>query len=527
MKIVTAAEMREIDRLTTERYGVPSLTLMENAGTAVAEFAQRHFDFTSVCVVCGKGNNGGDGFVAAGKLKEAGKKVSVIVLAGSAKELRGDAAEMFKRLKFKPLWVSKEADFKAAALHQALQAELIVDAILGTGFKPPLKGIAAKAIAVINELSAPVLAVDLPSGYDADEWWGSDGHCKASAVVTFTAPKQAHAFAPMTRGPMVVAPIGTPGEAVQSKLGLEWAGSFRNWFTVDRFLDANKGEFGHVFVVGGSVGKAGAPSMTSAAALKVGAGLVTAWVPASILPTVAQFCPEVMTGRLAETSEGTIARKAIDPLSTQKNRQRFVMAMGPGVSTNAETVTYIRRLVATCDVPMVLDADGLNAFAGCAELLDGSKRPLVLTPHPGEMRRLTGLPIKEVVGNALKVARDFATLHHVHVVLKMWRTIIAHPDGCVRVNTTGNPGLAKGGSGDVLTGLIAGLVAQGIAVDADIGACVCEAVDLHGLSADIAVSESNERTLMASDIIRYLPRAIRFLRKRHKLEWLRGFPQGT
>jgi NAD(P)H-hydrate epimerase len=527
MKIVTAAEMREIDRLTTERYGVPSLKLMENAGTAVAEFAQKHFDFTSACVVCGKGNNGGDGFVAARKLKEAGKKVSVIVLAGSAKELRGDAAEMFKRLKFKPQWVGKEADFKAAAVHKALQAELIVDAILGTGFKPPLKGIAGKAIAVINELSATVLAVDLPSGYDADEWWGSDGHCKASAVVTFTAPKQAHAFAPMTRGPMVVAPIGTPGEAVQSSLGLEWAGSFRKQFTVDRFLDANKGEFGHVFVVGGSVGKAGAPSMTSAAVLKVGAGLVTAWVPASILPTVAQFCPEVMTGRLAETSEGTIARKAIDPLSTQKNRQRFVMAVGPGVSTNAETVTYIKRLVATCDVPMVLDADGLNAFAGCAELLDGSKRPLVLTPHPGEMCRLTGLSIKEVVDKPLKVARDFATRHHVHVVLKMWRTIIAHPDGRARVNTTGNPGLAKGGSGDVLTGLIAGMVAQGRAINVDVGDAACRAVDLHGLCADIAVSEGDERTLVASDIIRYLPRAIRFLRKRQKLEWLRGFPQGT
>jgi NAD(P)H-hydrate epimerase len=526
MKIVTAAEMREIDRLTTERCGVPSLTLMENAGTAVAEFAQKHFDFTSVCVVCGKGNNGGDGFVAARKLKEAGKQVSVIILAQSANDLRGDAAEMFKRLKFKALWVSKEADFNADAVLKSLQTGVVVDAILGTGFKPPLKGIAAKAIAVINALSSPVLAVDLPSGYDADEWWNSDGHCKADAVVTFTAPKQAHVFAPMTRGPMVVAPIGTPDEAVQSSLGLEWAGSSRKWFTIDRFLDANKGEFGHVFVVGGSVGKAGAPSMTSSAALKVGAGLVTAWVPASILNTVAQFALEVMTGGLDETSEGTIAANAVNPLAAQKNRQRFVMAVGPGISTNKETVTYIKRLVAGCDVPMILDADGLNAFDGCADLLDGSKRPLVLTPHPGEMSRLTGLSIKEVVGNALKVARDFAARHHVHLVLKLWRTIIADPDGRVRVSTTGNPGLAKGGSGDVLTGLIAGVVAQGRAVNANIGDAACAAVDLHGLSADIAVSEGDERTLMANDVIRYLPRAIRFLRRPQKFEWLRGFPKG-
>ena len=526
MKIVTAAEMREIDRLTTEKYGVPSLTLMENAGTAVAEFALEHFDFKSVCVVCGKGNNGGDGFVSARKLKEAGKKVTVIVLAKSARDLRGDAAKMFRRLKTEPLWIASEGGFDPKAL-KALHADLVVDAILGTGFKPPLKGVAGKAIAAINDLRPPVLAVDLPSGCDADEWSNSDEQCKADAVVTFTAPKQAHMFAPMTRGPMVVAGIGTPAEAIQSNLKLEWAGSFRNSCKVDRSLDSNKGEFGHVFVVGGSVGKAGAPSMSAAAALKVGAGLVTAFVPASILSTVAQFHPEVMTGSLAETAEGTVSAKAADPLATQKNRQRLVLAVGPGLSTNAETVSYVRRLVGKSDVPTVIDADGLNAFDGAAKLLDGGKRPLVLTPHPGEMSRLTGLPIKEIVGNALSVARDFAARHHVHLVLKGWRTVIAYPDGRACVSTTGNPGLAKGGSGDVLTGLIAGIIAQGRAGNADIGDAVCLAVDLHGLCADIAVHEGDQRTLLATDIIRYLPRAIRFLRSTQKFDWLHGFPKGT
>lgn len=530
MKIVTAEEMREIDRLTTEKYGVPSLTLMENAGTAVAEFAQKHFDFRTVCVICGKGNNGGDGFVAARKLKEAGKKVSVIILAKSARELRGDAAGMFKKLGIAPLWVAEEKHFDQARVRKTLQAELIVDAILGTGFKPPLQGLARKAVDIINHAiairGAQVLAVDIPSGYDADEWFLSNEHVMSGAVVTFTAPKQVHAFAPIC-GPIVVADIGTPAEAVQSNLKLEWAGSRRKRFRVSRFIDAHKGEFGHVFVIGGSVGKAGAPSMAALAASKVGAGLVTACVPKSVLTTVAGFAPEIMTAPLAETDQGSISEQAVDPIASQQNPAPLVVALGPGLSTHPETVSYVRKMVAQCDVPMVIDADGLNAFAGHAELLDGTRRPLVLTPHLGEMSRLIGRPIKEIAGHALEVARNFASQHHVHLVLKDWRTIIARPDGRASVSTTGNPGMAKGGSGDVLTGLIAGVLAQQRAVKGDIGDGVCAAVDLHGLSADIAVSRGEERTLMATDIINHLPHAIRFIRSEQEFTWLRGLPSGT
>lgn len=527
MKIVTAEEMRAIDRATTEKYGVPSLTLMENAGTAVAGFAQKHFDFDSVCAICGKGNNGGDGFVAARKLHEAGKKVSVIVLAKGPDDLRGDAAEMFKKLSVPVLWVADEKDLGKPEIEQTLKSDLILDAILGTGFKPPLKGIANEAIRVMNDLSSPILAVDLPSGYAADEWWQSEEHARSDAVVTFTAAKRVHLFAPITRGAIVVAQIGTPEDAVESTLPIRWAGSCRGWFKVDRFLDSNKGEFGHVFLIGGSLGKAGAPAMASLAALKVGAGLVTACVPRSILPTVAQVTPELMTEPLAETDQGTVSEQAADLISTQKVRARLVAAIGPGLSTNPETMEYVRRLVARCDVPLVIDADGLNAFAGRAELLDGRERPLVLTPHPGEMVRLTGLSLKEILNNVVETARTFATRHHLHLVLKGWRTVIAHPDGIVSVSTTGNPGMAKGGSGDVLTGLIAGILAQGRAISADIGQDVSRAVDLHGLSADVAVSEGDERTLLATDIIRYLPRAIRFVRSNPKYTWLRGFPKGT
>jgi NAD(P)H-hydrate epimerase len=526
MKIVTAAEMREIDRLTTEKYGVPSLTLMENAGTAVAQFAQQQFDFNSVCVVCGKGNNGGDGFAAARKLKEAGKRVSVVILAKGAKDLRGDAAKMFKKLSVKPLWITAEKDFEQPQAQRLFQSELLIDAILGTGFKPPLQGLGLKAVELIDDSRVPVLAVDLPSGYDADQWWLAEKHARADAVVTFTAPKQVHAFAPI-RGPMVVAPIGTPEEAVQSNLNLEWAGSKRNWFKVNRFVDAHKGEFGHVFVVGGSVGKAGAPSMTALAALKVGAGSVTACVPKSVLPTVAQIAPEVMTEPLAENEQGSISKKAADPIASQKKRAPLVAVVGPGLSTNPDTVSYVQQLVARCDVPIVIDADGLNAFAGRAGLLNGTQCPLVITPHLGEMSRLTGTSIKEIANNPMETARSFATRHHVHVVLKSWRTVIAHPDGRAHVSTTGNPGMAKGGSGDVLTGLIAGVLAQTRAVKGDIGDGVCAAVDLHGLSADIAVSRGSERTFMATDIIKYLPRAIRFIRSQQKFTWLRGLPRRT
>jgi NAD(P)H-hydrate epimerase len=461
MKIVTAEEMRAIDRATTEKYGVPSLTLMENAGTAVAEFAQKHFDFTSVCAVCGKGNNGGDGFVAARKLHAAGKEVTVIVLAKSAKELRGDAAEMFKKLPMSALWVADEKDFSKPAIEQALKSDLILDAILGTGFKPPLEGLGRVAVEVINKRDSSVLSVDIPSGAYSDSFLPAKAQglmAKSDGVVTFSAPKPVHVFGSVTDGPIAVAQIGSPDDLIDgtSKLAIQ-VGDLRYLGLVyaPRPAEAHKGDFGHILVVGGSVGKAGAAAMAGMAALRSGAGLVTVACPRSVQPTVASFAPEIMTEAFPETVAGTLALEALEHIEKLLPR-KDVVVLGPGLSRNAETDQLIRQMLPKLvpEAKIVLDADGLNAFAGHAEELHAHCL-LILTPHPGEMSRLTGIPASESQNERLKIARQVAKDHGAIVVLKGHRTVTASPSGEVWINMTGNPGMAKGGSGDVLSGIIA------------------------------------------------------------------------
>ncbi|HKW74993.1 MAG TPA: NAD(P)H-hydrate dehydratase, partial [Terriglobales bacterium] len=470
MKIVTAAEMREIDRLTTEQYGVPSLALMENAGTAVADFARKHFEFNSVCVVCGKGNNGGDGFVAARKLQEAGKQVSVVVLAAGPQELRGDAAEMFKRLQVEPLWITKEESFQRAEVQQALRAELIIDAILGTGFKPPIKGVAARAVQAINSAQGVAVAIDLPSGTDADSNEPPENRSNfvhADAIVSFTAPKPALLFGNLTEGPIAIASIGSPEKIVAQVSTLHedvlTATGFKS-FSIPRQRDANKGDFGHVLVIGGSVGKSGAAAMAGISALRSGAGLVTVACPKSVQPVIAVSAPELMTEPLPETSEGTISLLALAGRE-QLMKGKSVVVIGPGISRNPETAEFVRDLVSVCSVSMVIDADGLNAFEGRAEEIrpDEAVDPFairVLTPHPGEMSRLAGIPTGQVQRNRVATAMKVAIETRACVVLKGHNTVIANLEGHVWINTTGNPGMAKGGSGDVLSGVIAGILAQ-------------------------------------------------------------------
>ena len=505
MKIVTAEEMRAIDRATTEKYGIPSLTLMENAGTAVAEFAQKHFDFDSVCAVCGKGNNGGDGFVAARKLHEAGKKVSVIVLAKSSDELRGDAAEMFKKLPVSALWVAEEKDFSKTEIEQAFKSDLIVDAILGTGFKPPFKGLGRIAVERINQCDNPVLSVDIPSGAYTDSFLPAKAEglmAKCDGVITFTAPKPVHVFGSVTEGPIAVAQIGSPDELILEKGNLNIqvaAPRYLNVLYSPRPADAHKGNFGHILVIGGSVGKAGAPAMAGMAALRSGAGLVTVACPRSVQPTIASFAPEIMTEALPETSAGTLSGEALEPIEKLLHK-KDVVVLGPGLSRNTETDDLVRQLLTKIapETKIVLDADGLNAFAGHADKLH-AQGLLILTPHPGEMSRLTGLPVSESHTDRVRIARQVAKDHDAIVVLKGHRTVTASPSGAAWINMTGNPGMAKGGSGDVLSGIIAACQTQmqgGFGMRSSAESTIIESWTLCG-----GVSEGDNRSARELDEI--------------------------
>jgi len=509
MKIVTAAEMREIDRVTSERFGVPSLALMENAGTAAAEFVLEEYPSARrIGIVCGKGNNGGDGFVAARKLREARKEVHLLLLAQPS-DLRGDAAEMFKKLPDAPVIVRSGEDLKGERAHAAFTADVLVDAILGTGFRPPVSDLYAEAIAEINRSDLPVVAVDIPSGADADVIGPQTGAvARANGVITFTAPRPAHVFGMLAAGPTKVSSIGSPPEAILSSL-------HQNVITAPdiaallapRRPDANKGSFGHVLVIGGSVGKAGAAAMAGMSVLRAGAGLSTVATAKTVLATVAGFHPEVMTEPLEETEAGTISMRALeyDRLDALVHG-KTVLAVGPGISRNSETAEFVRAVIGKYKTAMVVDADGLNAFEGCAEKLSGKDHELVITPHPGEMARLTGRSVVEIQRDRLAAARTFAREHHVIVVLKGHRTQIAHPGGEVWVNTTGNPGMATGGTGDILTGMAAGFVAQN---PTRVFEAVLTAVHLHGLAGDIACESMGEHSLVATDLVRALPEAFR------------------
>ncbi len=510
MKITTAAEMRQIDRITTERYGVPSLTLMENAGSAVAHFIlDRYPRCSRVAIVCGKGNNGGDGFVVARKLHHAGRVVEVLLLA-TPSELTGDAAAMFGRLPLRPIVVQSERDLEDESSRSLGNCDLIVDAILGTGFRPPVKGLYASAIAVINRSACPIVAVDIPSGCDSDSMTAQQGEkiARANAIVTFTAPRPAHVFGDLTRGKIIVAPIGTPEEAIVSALNLEVT-TARDLGSLlrPRAVDSNKGVYGHALVVGGSFGKSGAAAMAGMAVLRAGAGLSTVATPKSVLTSVASFAPELMTEPLPETDAGSISKSALQQgRFEQLASPMTVVAIGPGMGRHSETVEFVQQAVPRIKVPLVVDADALNAFQGKTELLDGRARPLVLTPHPGEMSRLTGLTVKAVQADRLNVARTFAREHHLVLVLKGNRTIIAFPDGVAWVNPTGNPGMATGGTGDILTGMTAGIIAQ---MSTNIPRAVVAAVYLHGSAGDVAAETMGEHSLVATDLLTALPEAFR------------------
>ena len=515
MKILTAEQIREIDRLSTEQFGIPSILLMENAGMRVVEALEGRFEDLeelTIAILCGKGNNGGDGFVVARQLIQKGCYPFVFLFSEES-EVKGDAKtnlEILKAIGCPPTVVTNEHDWYEERL-EVIDADIIVDALLGTGLSKPLNGLYKSIVETLDDfVGATIVSIDVPSGLQTNDSRVGGPAVEADLTVTFTALKPclvlppSHDFA----GDVFVADIGNPHELLESgELNLHLIEP--SLFPAARHIresDTNKGDYGKVLVIGGSRGKSGAAAMSGQAALRAGAGLVTVATASSVLPSIAASMPELMTEPLAETGEGTIAGQDISKIVHGKT----VLAIGPGLTTHPETAAFVRGLIRDTTLPVVIDADGLNAFDGHSDEIRGNGQARILTPHPGEMARLIGGEISQVVDNRVEVARSFATEHKVYVVLKGFRTVVATPDGSAYVNSTGNPGMATGGTGDVLTGMIAGLLGQENL--GDFVERLCLAVYLHGLAGDLAAEELGEEVMVATDILRFLPAAWKQLR---------------
>ena len=512
MRLVTAQEMREIDRRTIEEYGIPGLLLMENAGRSVADAVENllgDLRGKRVVILCGKGHNGGDGFVAARHLLRRGA-VPQVFLACMPEEITGDAGVNFliwQRLgqKFFQLATAGGLQLLKLAL---LQSDAVVDALYGTGFRGKATGHAGRAIEAVNAAGRPVVAVDLPSGLEADTGRVNGPCIRATVTVTFGLPKVGLVLEPGRQysGRLVVADISLP-PALTPETGpgryLLTRELVSSWFT-RRPATAHKGNFGHVLVVGGSRGMVGAACLAAQGALRAGTGLVTLAVPRSLQDVAAAKLTEVMTSGLPEIPDGAVGREAL-PVVTSLLGNKAALATGPGLGRHPETAALVRELVRTASCPVVLDADGLNAFANEGARLAERVAPLVVTPHPGEMGRLMGKSPAEIeadrIGNATEAARAWGAV----VVLKGARTVVASPNGYLGINTTGNPGMATGGSGDVLTGVIAALLAQGL----DPFRAAAAGVYLHGRAGDLAAVETGEMGLVAGDLLRFLPTACR------------------
>jgi hydroxyethylthiazole kinase-like uncharacterized protein yjeF len=506
MKVLSAAQMREVDRRTTE-LGIPSIILMESASHRVVEFLMEKFAPLAghrVVVLCGKGNNGGDGLAAARQLFTHARPGRLdVVLTADPAELRGDAAENLRMLRVCGCPVERDLT------PEMRDATIVLDALLGTGLKGPASGDMLRLIREINAgfPRAKIVAVDIPSGLDSDSGALAGEAVQADYTVTFTAPKAGQVLPPACdrAGELRVCSIGSPASLYDDDesifLSLVEPGVFRRLLQ-PRVRGAHKGDFGHVLVIGGSRGKTGAAAMAGMAALRSGAGLVTVASAESAIPVIASHAPELMTEPLPETENGAISLAAFDyELLAGLIKGKDVVALGPGLGTHAETVSVVRRLVETAPQLLVIDADGLNALAG-AEI---KGRNLILTPHPGEMARLTGKRTAEVQADRVAAARGFATERGVTLVLKGQRTLLAFPDGRVWINPTGTPAMATGGSGDILTGMIAGFLAQ---APQEAEAAIAAAVYLHGLAGELGAEALGERALVATDLLEFLPEAM-------------------
>jgi ADP-dependent NAD(P)H-hydrate dehydratase / NAD(P)H-hydrate epimerase len=515
MFVVTAKEMRELDRLTIEEYGVPGHVLMERAGAGATDALLEQFPHvrtSSVLVVAGKGNNGGDGFVVARLLKKQGVKCEVVLTAKKT-DLKGDALqnlEAFLKLRGRVTEVTDLAQLDGVQ-KKIQRCHLIVDALLGTGLSAPVQGLLAGVIELINLSGVPVVAIDIPSGLDSDSGELLGTAIQAELTVTFAYPKFGLIGDPGASyvGKLAVVDIGIAEEAIaQVRPQVELLTTEEVGVLVrSRRHAAHKGDFGHLLVLAGARGKSGAALLCGGAALRVGTGLVTLGGPSSINSIFSSVLLEAMTVPLPELSDGSLC--CDENAVRQAMQGKTAIAFGPGVGVSVDTLGLTRWLLNQSEVSLVIDADGLNCLASDVSMLQQAHAPVILTPHPGEMARLLNLTNAEVQAHRLEHARAFARQHGCFLVLKGANTVVAAPDGRAWINSTGNPGMASGGMGDVLTGIISGLLAQGHTPE---DAC-CLGVFLHGYTGDMAAEEKGEAGILARDVIERLPNGLRALQQ--------------
>lgn len=512
MKVITGETMQAIDRRAIDEFGVPGLTLMENAGMGCVEAIVAAYGGAAgrkAAVVAGKGNNGGDGYVIARLLRERGWQVAVLILA-RPEEIGGDARANLDRLDEATLAYCPEQEILARYAQLLKEADVIVDAMLGTGLKTDVRGVYAKAVELVNGAGGPVVAVDIPSGIDANSGHVLGSAVRADLTVTFAFAKCGHVLYPGAEytGRLQIVDIGIPSAAAE---GME-SREFLDETAIKPLLrrrsrNSHKGSFGHCLIVAGSTGKTGAAAMAANSAVRCGAGLVTLAAPASLNPILEIKTTEAMTLPLPDGGKGHLGEAPLLPLEKLIGGRNAV-ALGPGIGWHPETARLVRHLVTEIDLPLVVDADGLNAISeDPSVLLKKASAGMILTPHPGEMARLAGTSVAAVEADRIGIAREFAARYRVCLVLKGARTVIATPEREVAINGSGNPGMASGGMGDVLTGILAALLAQGYA-PAD--ACRL-GVFIHGHAADLVAADKGEIGMSAVDVQEHIPYAFKHL----------------
>lgn len=514
MKVVTAEIMQKLDRRTIDEAGIPGMVLMENAGRgAVREILASYPEILKgkVAVLAGSGNNGGDGYVIARYLMNRGVHVTIFLMAAQDK-VKGDArSNLDILLKMNASIVDvNDLDVWKTMLPELEGYGLIVDAIFGTGLRSDVRGLVKEVIRDINRFNIPKVAVDLPSGLHANTGDVMGACVKAERTITFALPKRGLLVYPGADfiGRLKVVDIGIPSYILDKEKIADHLLSFENLsqFIKTREPNSHKGDYGHVLIVAGSQGKTGAAALSCQSAVRIGAGLVTLGIPESLNSIMEEKLTEVMTEPLAEETPGFLGVSSFETIERLMEGKK-VLALGPGISNHEGTVKLVHRIVEESTIPLVIDADGINALSVDTGPLKKAKIPVVLTPHPGEMARLVGLTPKEVQKDRVAVARDFAQTHGCYLVLKGMRSLIAEPEGDVFINPTGNAGMASGGMGDVLTGMIAGLMAQGY----DVATSTKLAVFMHGLAGDMVAFEKGPVGLIAGDLVNEIPRILKVL----------------